>query len=72
MLSEKLQHAAIGVEYKEEWLNEIDATVVDRVTREYNGKKYMYCETTSDGFRIGHIEENSSIQDFETIVEIKA
>ena len=72
MLSQKLQHAAIGIEGKDDWLNIINPANPDSVLREYNGKKYVYCETTGDGFRIGHIKENDSINDFETIVEIKA
>lgn len=70
LLSEKLQHAAIGIEYKEEWLKDIKVDNVEDVIREHNGKKYLYCETTGDGYRIGHIKENSTIQDFETIVEV--
>ena len=72
MISQKLQHAAIGVEYKEEWLHDIKVDNIETVLREYNGKRYLYCETTGDGYRIGHIKENSSIQDFETIIEINA
>ena len=72
MLSEKIGHAAIGIECKENWLNEIKVDNIDTVLREYEGKNYLYCETTGDGYRIGHIKEDSSIQDFDTIVEIKA
>ena len=71
MLSEKLAHAAIGIECKEEWLNVIKVDNIDTILKEYNGKNYLYCETTGDGYRIGQIEENSSIQDFEIIVEFK-
>lgn len=72
MLSAKLQHAAIGVEGKDEWLNTIKPEDPNSIVREYNGRKYMYCETTGDGYRIGHIQDDGSIQDFETIVEINA
>jgi hypothetical protein len=71
MLSQKLAHAAIGVECKDDWLQVINPQDEDKVVREYNGTKYIYCETTGDGFRVGHIKENESIQDFETIVEIE-
>ena len=70
MLSQKLGHAAIGVECKDEWLQAIPADNPELIVREYNGKRYLYCETTGDGFKVGHIKENESIQDFETIVEI--
>ena len=72
LISEKLNHAAIGVEYKDEWLNEIDTNIIDRVTREHNGKKYIYCETTSEGFKIGFINEGESMMDFDSIVEFPA
>ena len=70
MLSQKLKHAAIGIECKEEWLQNINPENPDSVLREYNGKRYLYCETTGDGNKIGHIKENDSIQDFETIIEV--
>ena len=72
MLSQKLGHAAIGIGCKEEWLTDIKAEDPDKVIREYNGKRYLYCETTGDGYKIGHIKENDSIQDFETIIELPA
>lgn len=72
MLSQKLQHAAIGIEYKEEWLPNIKVEDKETVIREYNGRKYLYCETTGDGYRVGQIKENGSIRDYETIVEINA
>lgn len=72
MLSQKLQHAAIGIEMKEEWLNIIMPENPESVIKEYNSRKYIYCETTGDGYRIGHIRQTDTIQDFDTIVEIKA
>ena len=72
LLSQKLGHAAIGIECKDEWLQHVAAENPERVLREYNGKRYLYCETTGDGHKIGHIKENDSIQDFETIVEVPA
>ncbi|QVJ81679.1 Formylglycine-generating enzyme, required for sulfatase activity, contains SUMF1/FGE domain [Prevotella sp. khp1] len=72
MLSQKLGHAAIGIECREEWLSQIKIDNINNVLREYNGKNYLYCETTSDKFRIGHIAEGQSIQDFETIIEFKS
>lgn len=70
MLSSKLQHAGIGIECKDEWIEQIKPENPESVVKEYNNKKYLYCETTGDGYRIGHIEASQSIQDFETIVEI--
>lgn len=71
MLSEQLQHAAIGLEYHEDWVDHIEKDT-SRVLREHNGKTYVYCETTGDGYLIGHIRENESIQNFETIIELPA
>lgn len=70
MLSEKLGHAGIGVEYNPEWHEHIQADDKSTVLREHNGKTYLYCETTGDGYRVGQIKDNDSIQDFETIIEI--
>ena len=71
MISEKLQHAAIGVECKNPaWLTQIRSTNPDDVVRDYNGTLYLYCETTGDGYHIGQIKENESIKDFETILEL--
>ena len=70
MLSQKIGHAAIGVECKEEWLDNIESEKQEKVIRKYRGKNYLYCETTGDGYKIGNIKENDSIQDYETIVEI--
>ena len=72
MLSQKLGHAAIGIEWKEDWKNALHIENSETVIRKYNGKKYLYCETTGDGYKMGQIVENTSIQDFETIVEINA
>lgn len=70
MLSEKEGHAAIGLECKEEWLTSSHIESPDNVLKEYNGRRYLYCETTGDGFRIGCIKEGSSIDNFDIIVEI--
>lgn len=72
LLSEKLQHMAIAIEWRDEWEDEIPMDSPESVIREYNGTKYVYCETTGDGFRIGHIKEDYSILDFETVVEVPA
>jgi len=70
LLSEKLQHTAIAIECSDEWMNLIRFEDKDDVILEYNGTTYVYCETTGDGYRIGHIKEGDSIRDFETIIEI--
>ncbi len=72
MLSQKKQHAAIGIECKDEWLEALKPENPEQVVREHNGKRYLYCETTGDNFKIGHIGENDSVQNYETIIEIPA
>ena len=70
MISQKLEHAAVGIECQNEWLDALKPDNVENAVREYNGKKYLYCETTGDGYKIGQNVENESIRDFETIIEI--
>ena len=70
LLSQKLKHAAMAVECKDEWLEIINATNIDNVLLEHNGHKYIYCESTGYGNKIGQIKEGESIKDFEKIVEL--
>ena len=71
MISEKLKHAAIGVECKDHsWITQINPANPDDVVLDHNGVLYLYCETTGDGYHIGQIKENESIKDFETILEL--
>lgn len=71
LLSAKLKHAAIGVECRDElWIQQIQTQHPEDVVLMHNGTRYLYCETTGNGFRIGQIKENESIKDFETILEL--
>ena len=70
MLSKKLGHAAIAVECKEEWLEQLSISEPEKVVREYNNRNYIYCETTGDGNKVGDIKEGENIQDFESLVEV--
>lgn len=70
MLSKKLGHAAIAVECKEEWLEQLAISEPEKVVREYNNRNYIYCETTGDGNKVGDIKEGENIQDFESLVEV--
>ncbi len=72
LLSNKLQHAAIAVECKDEWLNVIGTANIDNVLLEHNGRKYIYCESTGENNLVGVIKDGDSIKDFETIVELAA
>ena len=70
MLSEQRGHAAIGLEFREEWRDLIQVKDVDSVLFVHNGRRYLYCETTGDGFRIGHMIEGDIKQNYDRIVEI--
>lgn len=73
MMSQKLMHAAICIEYDQRWEPLLQSKKqIEDVTVELNGRKYVFCETTSDGFRIGGIAEDSSIDDFDIILELRA
>ena len=70
MLSASKGHAAIGLEFHENWRDLIQVEDFDSVLFEHNGRKYLYCETTGDGFRIGHIVVDDTVKNYENIVEI--
>ena len=70
LLSADKGHAAVGLEFREDWRNLIQIEDLDSVLIEHNGRKYLYCETTGDGFRIGHTVENDSVKNYDNIVEI--
>lgn len=70
--SRKLGHAAICIEHDPAWTSRLDRKSIlnfRRATIEVNGHLYIYCETTSDGWRIGGINHRASVKDFDTIIE---
>ena len=70
LLSTDKGHAAIGLEFRESWRDQIKVEDLDSVLIEHNDRKYLYCETTGDGFRIGHTIEDDSVKNYDNIVEI--
>lgn len=72
LLSNKLKHAAIAVECKDEWLKQIGAANIDNVLLEHNGRKYIFSESTGEYNKVGDIKDGESIKDFETIIELAA
>ena len=70
LLSQKLKHAAMAVECKDAWLDVIPSDKLGNAILEYNGIRYIYCESTGEGNMIGCIKEGESIKDFEKIVEL--
>lgn len=70
LISSKLKHAAIGIEYNPAWETYLSAERLGDAVKEHNGRRYLFCETTGDGYKVGGIEADSSIHDFEVVVEI--
>ncbi len=70
IISYKLGHAAICIEYDQRWQVLLQNSPKN-VTTEIDGRKYVYCETTSDYFRIGGISPDFTINDFETRIEFR-
>ena len=70
MLSTERGHAALGLEFHEKWRELIQVENFDKVLFEHNGRKYLYCETTGDGLRIGHIIEDDTVDNYDQIIEI--
>ena len=68
LLSDKLKHAAMAVEIEPEWMNTLTDTGSNVLT--HNGKQYIFCESTGSGNRIGNIKEGTSVQDFDTVIEL--
>ncbi len=70
LLSYKLSHSAVCIEYNQRWKsfmqNSLDDVIID-----VDGRKYVYCETTSDNFRIGGISSEYTANDFETRIEFR-
>lgn len=70
LMSKQIGHAAVGVSVKESSTEDlIGKDNLDDVTVEINGKRYYYCETTTDGFLIGDIQEGFTVDKFETRIE---
>ena len=70
LLSRELGHSAVAVSVKQsEILGYINNARLEDVTIEINGRKYYYCETTTDGFMIGDINEGINVDKFETRLE---
>lgn len=70
LLSRQLGHSAVAVSVKNTSLADyLNKESLDDVTIEINGRKYYYCETTTDGFLIGDISEGVNVDKFETRFE---
>ncbi len=63
--SNTYQHAALAVECDQEVLDLLNKVNASANTLEYNGKTYLFCETTGDGFKVGQISNNEEISNFE-------
>lgn len=73
LISTKLEHAAICIEYDNRWAKQIPPAYMNgKAITNIDGKQYIYCETTGDGFRIGSISPSRSIDDFEMCIPFEA
>ncbi len=70
LISYKIHHAAICIEFNDRWKALLQNSMESVIT-EYEGRKYVYCETTSDHFRIGGISPDFTVKDFEIKIELK-
>ena len=70
LLSKKLKHAALAIEFDPEWSQYIEVNNESFI--DYNGRQYIYCESTGSGNKIGNIREGDNIGDFDTIIELRA
>ena len=70
LISRQLGHAAVAIAVNDKtvasYFGEGD---LDDYTIDINGHKYYYCETTTDGFRIGDLPQGGSTNSFETRIE---
>ncbi|MDE7350821.1 MAG: hypothetical protein K2N25_07120, partial [Muribaculaceae bacterium] len=72
LYSRMQKFGAIGIEAKRHWIKNdtVFGLKLEDATFEYNGITYIFCETSSDGFRIGGSLDGIKPSDFETKVEI--
>lgn len=67
------QHAGVAIRIKaDSWTNQLfnqEASISHHFI-EFNNKKYLYCETSGDGYRIGEMPENLRSNDFDVKTEM--
>lgn len=72
LISRQIGHAALAVAVKDSVAEQyLSQSSLEDVTVEINGTKYYFCETTTDGFRFGDIQNGLSVDQFETRIEWK-
>lgn len=70
MMSKQIGHAAVAISVKDKASEDLMSNKdLEDVTLEINGKRYYYCETTTDGFMIGQIQDGFNVDKFETRIE---
>lgn len=65
LISTTYEHAALAVECSDELLQLLNSVMDNVETVVYGGSRYIFCETTGDGFKVGQISEGSSVDNFE-------
>ena len=70
LISTSYRHAALALECNSETMSLLQGVATKEIAKiEHNGKIYLYCETTSNGFKIGEISDNDSTDKFDTIID---
>lgn len=65
LLSATYKHAALAVECNSALAQLLESVNVSGVTLEHEGKTYIFCESTGDGFKIGQMANNETIDCFD-------
>ena len=67
--STKLGHTLIGLKLDPDLLAQYGIVMDNDNTLEYNNSRYIVCETTHEGFKIGKVAEGDSASKFDVVVE---
>ncbi len=73
LLSTNLQHAAIAIvmnEDMETFFQQKNPVGFENAVKEFKGKRYIFCETTRDDFKIGDLGKTKSIEEFDIIIDL--
>ena len=71
--STQQQHSAVAIELNSySWLSSYftETTMEDKAVVEFNRRRYIYCETSGDGFFVGNLVKDMHIEDFDIKVEL--
>ena len=73
LLSTNLKHAAIAIAMNEDmelFFQQKNPIGFENAVKEFKGKRYVFCETTKDDFKIGDLGNTKSIEEFDIIIDL--